>query len=732
MNGEERHEDSWDSVLDEVVVYARGALCTRVARGAVPADGRVRVSGLPRTVEAGSLRVRVVDGDGVRVTGARVELAAAPVVDDTARDPLRAEVTRLRQAVEAARARRNRQSGVIEEVAALRPVPPPPREDEPHRRTPVAAWLELTDFIEQRLTGLHAGLTRLDTELNQAEHALSVAEGRLAAASTDVPSPHVATALTAVLALEGPAGREVGLALEYGVPEALWVPAYRLAYGRGDGAEEGRLVLRASVAQCTGEDWTGVRIAFATADLRRRTELPKLASIRLGRSGPPAAPAGWREPPAGLDGLFAGYDEAGPPPAVRRPALEGVVAVAGAASAPAPAQPPRPVPGPAAARSRAVAGRPGAGGGAPALASLPAPGSVPAPPGSAPLPPAPAAAPSGPGAAYGGASDGVPELTTAYRAASRSAAPPSPPSAPAPAPSMPSLAPVPGPPQPREDELDYASLVLSGPDESAARRGRLFPAVAPSTDRTRGRAADLARLPLPRGAVRPRESAGSFDHRYDAAARADIPSDGVWHTVTVGEIPVGVRTEYVTVPAVEQTVYATVVLTNTTGQALLAGGVEVAGADGLLVSAVLPTLGAGDVRRVGLGPAEGVRVTRRLQRHESSAGLRGGTTVFEHRVRVELANTLARPVTVEVRERVPVTTEPDARIQERADWVAPETATRDDGAPEGAEGTEAVEHAPGTRLWRVELPAGGSVALDGAYEIRIPAGKTPARGEQRS
>jgi hypothetical protein len=174
------------------------------------------------------------------------------------------------------------------------------------------------------------------------------------------------------------------------------------------------------------------------------------------------------------------------------------------------------------------------------------------------------------------------------------------------------------------------------------------------------------------------------------------------------------------VPSVEQTVYGTLVLSHTTGQALLAGPVEVVVGDDFALTAALPTLAPGGVCRVGLGPAEGIRVTRRTTMHESTSGLRNSTTVLDHRVHVELANRLAGPVTVEVRERVPVTSDADVRVEERADWSAP----RDDA------GTE--QHAPGTRVWRVELPAGGTTALDGGYEIRIPTAKALAGGNRRS
>ncbi|MFE9674312.1 DUF4139 domain-containing protein [Streptomyces sp. NPDC006259] len=678
---------SWGSALDSVVVYAQGALCRRLARGCVPADGRVRVTGLPRSLDPGSLRARVLGVTGVRVVEARVEIGAEPP-DAGAPDALRREVERLTDAYAAARGRRDRQLDLVREIAALHPVPPARKRDDPHRRTPVDAWLELADFVEHRLTGLHDRLTELDEALRLVEHELTLAADRLARASTDTPSAHVETTVSAVLTLVGGTGdEETELELEYGVPGAVWVPAYRLSHRQGE--DSGRLVLRASVAQRTGEDWTGVRVALSTADLRRRTDLPRLRSIRIGRRQPAPAPSGWREPPAGLAGLFAGYDAPGP-----RPAAATEPAAVGAGFAPTPPPPPPAYGGPPPV--------PAAPGGAPAAAPMPFGGAMPqvAPPARS----RPGGAPRTAARAFTGPAAKAPA------APGQAAAPPPPPAPPV------------GPPQPSGAELDYAALVLCGPDEQGDRRGRLFPdsSFDPVAAEYRRRAEAVTALPLPGHAVRPRESAGSFDHRFDAAARADIPSDGTWHTVAVGEIPVGLRTEYLCVPSVEPTVYATLVLSNATDQALLAGPVEVTLDDDFLLTAALPTLAPGGVRRVGLGPAEGIRVTRRTHLRESTSGLRNNITVLDHRVHVELANRLARPVAVEVREPVPVTSDPDVRIEERADWTAPE------------DGAGSDRHAPGTRVWRVTLPAGGTAALDGGYEIRIPAGKALVDGNRRS
>ncbi|WP_329167921.1 DUF4139 domain-containing protein [Streptomyces sp. NBC_01696] len=672
----------WESTLDSVVVYEQGALCRRLARGGVPPDGRVRVTGLPRSLDPGSLRARVLGAHGVRVGEARVEVEAEPL-GASAPEGLRSRVERLREEYAAARGRRDHQLSLVEEIRALRPVPPGRRREDGHRRTPVDAWLELGGFVDGRLTGLHTRLVELEEALRSAEHELGVAEDELARASTDVPSAHVGTTVSAVLTVDvsgaDDPSAEVGIELEYGVPGAVWVPAYRLAYRQGEGG--GRLVLRASVAQRTGEDWTGVAVGLATADLRRGTGLPKLRSIRIGRSQPASAPSGWREPPAGLADLFTGYDGARP-----RPATAGVPVAAAAGPLPPPPPPPPMAYG------------------APPVGGLPAPGGAPpeAFDGRMPAPAQPARARRGGGPGYGAAPS------------------------PAPAPSAPGGAPPPaqppGPPRPSGAELDYAALVLSGPDEQEDRRGRLFPGASfdPVAAEYRRRAESVAALPLPGHAVRPRESAGSFDHRFDTAARVDIPSDGTWHTVTVAEIAVGVHTEYLCVPSVEQTVYATLVLSNSTDQALLAGPVDVTVDDDFLLTATLPTLAPGGVRRVGLGPAEGIRVTRRTNLHESTSGLRNSTTVLDHRVHVELANRLAGPATVEVRERVPVTSEPDVRIEERADWTAP------------GEGPGRDRHAPGTRVWRVDLPAGGTAVLDGGYEIRMPAGKAVVGGNRRS
>ncbi|GGO87793.1 DUF4139 domain-containing protein [Wenjunlia tyrosinilytica] len=714
-----------DSVLESVVVHSSGAVCARRARATVPGPGafQVRVGGLPLTVSEHSLRGRVLSGPrGLRVTGVRLEVSAALRPADRL-PALQRKLEESRATRDALEDRRQRLVADIELMAAVRAVPPRPRRGDPPRRAPVEAILALADFVGDRLDLLHERLRTLEEELRRADHDVDLFARRLDDASSAQHSARASQECAAVLDFDGPAGAgeaqeaqepsaRVEFELEYQVPGAAWVPVYQLRLERGATADSsggarpagGVLVLRACVAQRTGEDWTGVRLGLSTADLMRRTRTPELRSLRIGRRQEEPATPGWREPPAGLEELFSGYDGAVAPRTVPvRPAAAG-------------AMPPPSVPAAPAAMAPAAAGAPdGAGGAADWMESESSRGYGAAPPPSfaavaaAAPPPAPGAAPLPPQARSLGRS-GLPRTPSGA---------PNRPGGPAPQPG-----PAPAQPlTPADELLDYAGLVLAGPDEGTS-RGRLRPrgtGTDPVVREYRGRAQSVSRLAKPAHAVEVRHSAGSFDYRYDTAAPVDVEADGVWHTVPVCEIPVETAWEYVCVPSVDQSVYGTVLLTNASGRALLAGPADITVDGDFVLTAPLPTLAPGQCRRVGVGVVESVQVVRRTRTHESTAGLRGGTVVLDHVIEVEVANRLPHPVVVEVRERVPVSDDKDVRIEETSanpPWSDPQEPHDD-------------RYVRGSRLWRAQLPPGRTTTLTGGYRIRVPAGKAVVGGNRR-
>jgi hypothetical protein len=700
------------STVTSVVVHASGAVVTRRARLDLPAyDGAVtvRVAGLPVTLYEHSLRGCVVSGPaGLRVTDVRLDFAAVPRRGDEV-PGLRLDLEDAQDRRSRLRDRRDRLSGEIAEVAGFRAEPPPQRRGDPARWAPVESILTLAGFVDSRLALLHERLRTTEDELAAAEHDVDVIGHRLDATSTVPRTERTERHVSAILALapDGPRDDaattarpvvEVVVEVEYQVPGATWAPVYRLRVDRSSGA--GTLALRACVAQRTGEDWTGVHLGLSTADLLRRTDLPELRSLRIGRTQEEPGTPNWREPPAGLEELFAGYDAAAASRTPQPPVVEPAASSVPGYTSPPPSLYPFP---PAAAPPDGVghngaqdhAGHGGYGG----TFGAPAPGDAPRR-----MPGVEAAQPRQAAGSVLRSRHAVRPSAPAESAADgRSAGP-----------------------APSADMLDYTRLTMTGPDAPEG-RGTLRPGPT-ATDAVvaehRRRADTVARPAPPAHVVEVRASAGSFDYRFDTAAPVEVGADGLWHTVPVSEVPVRTEFEYVCVPSVDESVFGTVLVTNTSSHALLAGPVDVMIDGDFVLTAALPTLAPGQRQAVGVGVAESVQVARRTHLRESTARLRGGTTVLDHTVEVELANRLPHPVVVEVRERVPVTSDKDVRIEEhraQPPWSEP-------GRPlDGQEGS----YVRGARIWRVALDPGRTTTLTGGFEIRLPAGKAVVGGNRR-
>jgi hypothetical protein len=188
---------------------------------------------------------------------------------------------------------------------------------------------------------------------------------------------------------------------------------------------------------------------------------------------------------------------------------------------------------------------------------------------------------------------------------------------------------------------------------------------------------------------------------------------------------VGVEFGHVCAPCEDPAVFATAEVANTSPHALLAGPVDVM-VDGEFVrTAPLPELAPGQRQSVGLGVAESVKAARRAHMRESTAGLRGGTTVLDHTVEIDLANGLPYPVVVQVRERVPVSYDKDVRIEEHKAVPAWTPAA----APVAG---QEEDYVAGVRTWHVALEPGGTATLTGGYAIRLPAGKAVVGGNRRN
>ncbi|WNG29081.1 DUF4139 domain-containing protein [Cystobacter fuscus] len=741
------------STLDAVTVHTEGALCTRLAsvpceRGSVPRQ--VRLEGLPLSLRIGSLRAAVLQGPpGLCVREVR------PVLD--VRLPPEADLPATQRALEEAQEKLATVSAELErlqrDVLTLRNLKPsfPPRpkdEPQPPRAPAHTAVLALADFVDRELATLHTRQLELERQQRDAANEVELRRRRLEEGSSAARGQRAQLHRAVVLTLSE-AGSEAGapdahvqLALEYAVPGARWVPGYDLRMPRT--LDGGSLRMRASILQRTGEDWSQVRVSLSTARLERRAEVPELKALRIGRRQPPPARSGWREPPPGLDELFASYDAARPPsPPPPAPPAPERTRVREFAMPPAPQRITQSMP----VVGGAARGGPGGGGPPPPAMSAPPPPPAPAPGAAPPSAKKKSMAPlmrrqeeSDEEAELELAAELAPSMDlmeeegdtttplTMERARSASR-PPSPGSAP-------------GELEPMVDLLDYASLVMGSAEEPEA-RGRLHPqrealpreqllvlgvhlhvdvfAILASSEQE---AEALQQEEPPAWCVPPDHSTPHFDHRFDVEARVEVPSDGRWHTVPVFSAPVGLSAEYVCVPSVEPRVFRTVKVENRTPHALLAGPVDVTLGDEFLMTSPLPTLVPGTTQRLGLGVEESLKVSRHTRFDELSGGMFNNASTLLHHVRVELANRTSQRVTVEVLERVPAVppSEKDIKVEETE--VKPPWSRR--VPPPGEPPVE------GERAWRLTLQPGETQTLSAAWTVRIPSNKVLVGGNRRT
>jgi len=685
---------SCSSSIADVVVYGRGAVVTRIID--LPPDlpeglADVEVDGITPLAEAGSVRAEIVAQDR-RIVALQSSLVVPPEkitpgpslqrVED-----LDARIERLeseRGVVQAQRTRFERMQPCPAKVGSLLKTPLERVNDS----------LAVGKTLDEILAGLDAKSLELEASIAdcQKEREAARLASSQAQSSQRMGKGHPTRRVVARLDGTGPVE---SVRLIYTVKAARWWPVYTLRLA--EGGASATWWVEALVAQLSGEDWTSVRLSLCTASLVDDVRLPELASMRLGRAKPEKR-RGYRPPPADLERMFVSFDVF----------FSATVTVA--------AQAPRPVAEPpAAAPMQEMAKRSAPMPQAPQLMRAPAPPPAMAMPAPAPPPPrAPAPPPPAPGRASIGSrtrsgaayleEDGF--AMTAPLEAEQCASP--------------------EPPEPQEIEpadawLDFDGLRL-GQGLDLVHRGRLYrqpdPVVASRQRNAASQIDGLAPAPMVRDPLLTR---GSFDHRYDAQGRAEVPSDGRTHRITLASAPASTSTLYRTVPIEAPEVYRELLLTNPFDSPILDGPVDVYVEGSLLTTSEVGHIDRGGSLRIGLGVEDRIRVARNVQVEEETTGLLGGTSSILHTIRIDLRSSLGKLTTVEVLDRVPDTDDKNVEVK----LVK--------ASHQGARYTQADRGAPirGGWSWPIALPAGGSETLAYSYRINLPSKNEIVGGNRR-
>ncbi|HYH98593.1 mucoidy inhibitor MuiA family protein [Hyalangium sp.] len=750
-----------ESRIDTVVLYQQGARVTRRLLLDCP-DGKppteLEIARLPLSLFDPTVRVRVLSTEtsqaDLSATHVRVGLWIPP--RETPLETVdQAALRSLHQQVRALESQLREQEWEMSILGNI-PIPPRPEPEEgkPPPPSPLGPRMALEQFSHEGVQSRLAEARKLREQLRRLNEEVAVLEQKIAQASTarEVTAAELYKSVHVQLRHSGAALARAELSIEYFIPGARWAPSYQCRLSRD--CREVELVMRALIAQHSGEDWRGVKLVLSTASPMTWTELPELPSIRIGRAQPPpAARAGFRPAPQGAAALFADYDRDRGTLLRRLPAsspyslsvmeapvdLEDGYVAESAPSLPEPRRDKERKKKGSRREMREMSSRGPADGMAlddEADEVLAAPAAEmasyeeeayeseapPPPPSLAPIMSAPAPMPA----------------AAPARAAPKSMA------VGGRAPARPSAA-GPGGASPTQSGLEavvFTHLRLSSATDSA-NRNRLQPVdsrrfylemlarfsvtvtfdVMAVVAEAENRARSVAQMPLPGGAVDARSIGGYFDFSYAADATVDVPSDGVFHSVALGSRTGEASVLYVAVPREDTNVYRQAQVKNPLSAPMLTGPAEVYVGGEYVLSTTLPAVAPRGDFKLGLGVEQAIRCARNTKYREARTGTKiVATTELWHDLLIDLANNLDREIVCEVRERIP-------QPAEEAEVVVEEGTVTPAWEPYTQE--ERTKPLEGGRRWRVTVPANSTMKLAAQYVVKLYANNELNGGNRR-
>ncbi len=215
---------------------------------------------------------------------------------------------------------------------------------------------------------------------------------------------------------------------------------------------------------------------------------------------------------------------------------------------------------------------------------------------------------------------------------------------------------------------------------------------------------------------------GAFDYVYASESRVEVASDGVYHSVPLGERDASCEMRYVVVPREESHVYRMATIENPTSAPMLAGPVEVYVGGAYVLSTQLPTVAPRQRFKLGLGVEQAIKCARnaRFEEKRTDSGV-VATAELHHKIEIELVNNLGRKVRCEVRERIP-------QPAKNAEVVVDEGEV----SPKWEEYTQRERRRiRGGRRWDVEIDAGARRELRAEYVVKIYAQNEVVGGNRR-
>ncbi len=713
-----------------VTVYRNGARVTRacaLVRDEAGFPSAVLVSDLPLALEDDSVRVRVETDESGAPPIARRFRSVLDTVKGAAESQESLRNALLQQDIEVKQCEKH-----IETLMGFRKAlfssgmkeRPEGKRGEPPIESPLECRLRWTEFRRKRLCDLDLDIERQKDrrrELSEKRDALSAKLNE--SSSAERPrATELRKAIAITLDVTAADAKESTLFVEYLVPGARWAPCYDVSMKKGGDL---RLSLRATVAQRSGEDWTGVALSLSTALPKRFSALPELKALKVGKRQA-VRKRGPRKVES-VEALYADYDAA-LSKIPRQSAFQDATATTGASQIPDAEPIPRPAPPP-----------PQAGGMIPPPSfAMPVAAAPAAPPAEATMLRAASFAMPKRAASFAkrrapsNLTDASSEMESSLRNERSSGMFGSAAVAEEEAELVPEAA-----------LLDFGSLRMGAPDSKS--RGKIQPLSASERSRellmfqsvevhinilqlmqaAQADAAEVTCAELPTQEVRAKSEI-AFDCIYESDHLVDIPSDGQSHTVMLQGANAHFELRYVAVPREEMQVFRLLCFTNPFPFPLLKGRVDVSAEGKMLPSGEIFATPASGKAELRLGAEQRIKISRNTDFKEEAAGLLRGQTSFVHTIDIKLVNHLSETAEVEVRERIPVTREKEENIKTAVRKVEPswEPFEQRELPPSGSP-------LKGGYAWTVLLDPGEEKRLFVEYAVTVPAKEQLVGGNRR-
>lgn len=155
---------------------------------------------------------------------------------------------------------------------------------------------------------------------------------------------------------------------------------------------------------------------------------------------------------------------------------------------------------------------------------------------------------------------------------------------------------------------------------------------------------------------------GGEPRLLEAPARATLPSDGEPHHVPLFTFEAKVATELVCPAEVTSQAFVVGRFSNTSGQVLLAGPVELVRQSGYVGRTRLKFAAPGETVKLSFGAEDGLRILRTVEEKTDESRLTGRRTVSKT-VTLHVSNLRPHPANLVVEERVPISEVKEVEVQ---------------------------------------------------------------------